>query len=127
MGNWQRVNLSKVPGTKVSGKKTGHAPLGTETRHFPRPQKGSRAAYDKLPPLCVALLGRFQIIVKGVSVDLSVTVRTQSAVAYLAIHRDRWVSRHELAQILWPETDEDQARANLRKLLHQSSKQQLAW
>ena len=106
-------------GNESQRQKTGHAPLGTETRHFPRPQKGSRAAYDKLPPLCVALLGRFQIIVKGVSVDLSVTVRTQSAVAYLAIHRDRWVSRHELAQILWPETDEDQARANLRKLLHQ--------
>lgn len=106
-------------GNKGPSQKKRRAPLTLEPRHFPRKQNHLTAADDGLPPLFLALLGRFQITMQGAPVELPLTVRTQSAVAYLAIHRDRWVSRHELAQILWPETYEDQARANLRKLLHQ--------
>ncbi|MBI1332301.1 MAG: tetratricopeptide repeat protein [Armatimonadetes bacterium] len=36
-------------------------------------------------------------------------------VAYLAIHRNRWVPREELAETIWPGTDQKVARTNLRK------------
>lgn len=36
-------------------------------------------------------------------------------IAYLTIHRNRWVSRDELAENIWPGTDLKVARTNLRK------------
>ena len=36
-------------------------------------------------------------------------------VAYLAIHKNRWVPREELAETIWPGTDPKIARTNLRK------------
>ena len=36
-------------------------------------------------------------------------------VAYLAIHKNRWVPREEIAECIWPDTDPKLARTNLRK------------
>ncbi len=71
------------------------------------------------PSIVVRLLGRFSVTYRGLPVESAVSSRAQSIIAYLAIHRDRRVSRTELASISWPETTDDQARANLRKVLHQ--------
>ena len=45
--------------------------------------------------------------------------RVSALVAYLLAHRDRPNPRAHLAYVLWPESDEAQARTNLRKTLHQ--------
>jgi len=45
--------------------------------------------------------------------------RVSELLAYLAVHRDRPTPRAHLAYVLWPESDEAQARTNLRKALHQ--------
>lgn len=65
------------------------------------------------------LLGRFEVVHAGTSIPLPVPAKVQSLVGYLALHRERTVSRKELARSLWPQSNEDQAGANLRKLLHQ--------
>lgn len=38
---------------------------------------------------------------------------------YMIIHHDRFVSREDLAQLLWPDRSDDQARTSLRQLLYQ--------
>ena len=38
----------------------------------------------------------------------------QALLGYLAIHHDRWHSREQLADLLWPETDGDRAAHSLR-------------
>ena len=47
------------------------------------------------------------------------TPRLQSLLAYLALHRDTPLPRQSLAFLLWPDSEEAQARTNLRHLLHQ--------
>jgi DNA-binding SARP family transcriptional activator len=41
--------------------------------------------------------------------------------AYLAVH-DRWVSRDELTRLLWPDSDPETARGNLRQLVYRTRK-----
>jgi DNA-binding SARP family transcriptional activator/tetratricopeptide (TPR) repeat protein len=68
--------------------------------------------------LSVRLLGDFCVehdraIVRDVD-----TPRLQSLLSYLMLHSDSPQSRMHLAFLFWPETTEDQARTNLRNLLH---------
>jgi DNA-binding SARP family transcriptional activator/tetratricopeptide (TPR) repeat protein len=68
--------------------------------------------------LHIELLGGFRIlrgsqVVSGVS-----TTRLQSLVAYLVLHAGGPVSRQQLAFLFWPDSQEAQARTNLRQLLH---------
>ncbi len=44
--------------------------------------------------------------------------RGRSLLGYLVLHRDTAPSREALAFLLWPDSSEDQARTNLRNLLH---------
>ena len=44
--------------------------------------------------------------------------RLQSLLAYLIVHRDRAISRQRLAFLFWPDSNEKQARTNLRQGLH---------
>ena len=46
------------------------------------------------------------------------TSRLQSLLAYLLLHGDAPQPREQLAFILWPESNEPQARTNLRQLIH---------
>jgi DNA-binding SARP family transcriptional activator len=69
--------------------------------------------------MSVALLGRFSLTAGGISLNLPITSRTEALTGYLAVHRERPVSRQELAENLWPDSEYEQARANLRKVLHQ--------
>src|SRR5689334_19109899 len=69
--------------------------------------------------LHVYLLGRFQAGVdEGSLVEIGVP-RLQALLAHLVMHRDRPQLRQQLAFLLWPESTEEQARTNLRKLLMQ--------
>lgn len=47
------------------------------------------------------------------------SARLQSLLAYLLLHRNAAHSRQQLAYQLWPESEDGQARTNLRNLLHQ--------
>ena len=46
------------------------------------------------------------------------SVRAESVLAYLLLHRAAAVSRQRLASLFWPDSMEAQARTNLRHLLH---------
>lgn len=69
-----------------------------------------------MPRLEIHLLGRPTFTVDGVSVTESLSERMRDLLAYLALHGA--AQRQELAFALWPDTSEQQARANLRNLLH---------
>ena len=68
--------------------------------------------------LTVRMLGGLRLERDGVVMQLA-SARAQAIVAYLLLHRDRAHERAQLASMLWPESDEGQARTNLRQTLHQ--------
>lgn len=74
---------------------------------------------ESQPKLDVQLLGAFRITYQGQLVRSVLTRRLVSLLAYLLIHRQESVSRQRLAFLFWPDTREEQARTNLRRLLHQ--------
>ena len=71
------------------------------------------------PParLEVRLLGEVQVILDGRRLRTFNSLRLQRSLALIAIRRDLQ-HRSRLAFELWPDSDERQARTNLRKLLH---------
>ena len=68
--------------------------------------------------LDIRLLGGLKLEHGGAPVDLGPD-RAKEVVAWLLLNRDRQLPRARLAYLLWPESDEAQARANLRKTLFQ--------
>jgi predicted ATPase/DNA-binding SARP family transcriptional activator len=71
------------------------------------------------PTLHIRLLGDFSLIYADRQVTSLNTMRLQSLLAYLVLHRDVPQQRQHLAFLFWPGTTEAQARNNLRQLLHQ--------
>jgi predicted ATPase/DNA-binding SARP family transcriptional activator len=71
------------------------------------------------PTLHLRLLGDFSLIYNDRQVTSLNTMRLQSLLAYLVLHRDAPQQRQHLAFLFWPDTTEAQARNNLRQLLHQ--------
>ncbi len=67
--------------------------------------------------LQVRLLGAVEIILDGRRLRAFNTLRLQRFLALIAVRRDPQ-HRSRLAFELWPDSDEHQARTNLRKLLH---------
>jgi DNA-binding SARP family transcriptional activator/tetratricopeptide (TPR) repeat protein len=65
----------------------------------------------------VRLLGAVEIILDGRRLRAFNSLRLQRSLALIAIRRDLQ-HRSRLAFELWPDSDERQARTNLRKLLH---------
>ena len=72
-----------------------------------------------IPTLHIRLLGDFSLIYTDQLVTSLNTMRLQSLLAYLVLHRDAPQQRQHLAFLFWPDTTEAQARNNLRQLLHQ--------
>ncbi len=68
--------------------------------------------------LRVSLLGDFCVQYGEMPVRDIETPRLQSLLAYLLLHRSAPQSRAYLAFLFWPDTNESQARTNLRNLLH---------
>ncbi len=71
------------------------------------------------PILQVCLLGSFELRYKGETLNTFHSIRLQSLLAYILLHRRTAISRQQLAGIFWPDTSEAQARTNLRNLIHQ--------
>src|SRR5690349_6711528 len=69
--------------------------------------------------LHIRLLGDFGLIYADRQVTSLNTMRLQSLLAYLVLHRDMPQQRQHLAFLFWPDTTEAQARNNLRQLLYQ--------
>lgn len=66
--------------------------------------------------LRIHLLGEFRLV-WGTRRSPPSRCPQQSLLAYLLLHRDAPVERSHLAFLLWPDSTEGQAHANLRKLL----------
>ncbi|MCC6862673.1 MAG: AAA family ATPase [Bryobacterales bacterium] len=69
-------------------------------------------------PIRVELLGKLRLICGERLVTSVNTNRLQSLLAFLALHSGAAQSRERLASVLWPESNDSQARTNLRQLLH---------
>jgi len=69
--------------------------------------------------LHIRLLGDFSMIYADRQVTGINSMRLQSLLAYLVLHRDVPQQSQHLAFLFWPDTTEAQARNNLRQLLHQ--------
>ena len=67
--------------------------------------------------LRIALLGGLDITGGEASARASLTRKARALVAYLALQGDRGQSREKLAELLWGNSAEEQARANLRQAL----------
>ncbi len=71
-----------------------------------------------MPTLHIRLLGEFSLIYDGQVVQSVGTLRLQSLLARLVLQRSAPQSRRHLAFTLWPDSNESQARTNLRRELH---------
>lgn len=69
------------------------------------------------PLLCIRLLGAVDLRYGDRSLPLP-SARAESLLAYLLLHRDAPQPRQRLAFLLWPDSTEEQARTNLRHVLH---------
>jgi DNA-binding SARP family transcriptional activator len=68
--------------------------------------------------LHIQLLGEFGLAYDGARVGAVNTPRLRTLLAYLILHRCAPQPRQHLAFLLWPDSDEEQARTNLRNLVH---------
>ena len=65
------------------------------------------------------LLGGFDLTDADGHVVTIGSLRAQSLITYLVLHRDAPQSRRQISFLLWPDSSEAQALNNLRQLLHQ--------
>jgi predicted ATPase/DNA-binding SARP family transcriptional activator len=72
-----------------------------------------------IPTLRIRLLGDFLVLADDTPLATLNVPRLQALLAYLVLKRSAPQPRPHLAFLLWPDSTEAQARANLRKLLHQ--------
>lgn len=68
--------------------------------------------------LDIRLLGGFNISHHGEELKALRAERLTLLFTYLLLHSDLPVSRKQLAFLFWPDSSEEQARTNLRNLLH---------
>lgn len=68
--------------------------------------------------LRLRLLGGFSLVYGESPVEAIEAPRLRSLLAYLALNRDAGQPRERLAFLFWPDSDESQARTNLRQALH---------
>jgi predicted ATPase/DNA-binding SARP family transcriptional activator len=66
--------------------------------------------------LDIRLLGKFQVSLDGQPIEIS-SRPTQSLLAYLILNAGTTYRREQLAGILWPDSDEQSGRHNLRQTL----------
>lgn len=68
--------------------------------------------------LRICLLGTPKLVSGGQSLKFQAPPKTLPLLAYLLLHRKEMVDRQQAAFTLWPDCDENSARANLRRHLH---------
>lgn len=74
---------------------------------------------DSGPALHVCLLGELELVYQDARLREINTPRLQSLLAFLVLHHSQRFGRARLAAMYWPDSPENQARTNLRNLLHQ--------
>jgi len=72
--------------------------------------------------LQIKVLGDFRLIRDNEPVMTVGSIRLQSLLAYLALHRGAPQSRAHIAALFWPDSSEEQSLTNLRHLLHELRK-----
>jgi DNA-binding SARP family transcriptional activator len=70
------------------------------------------------PTLQAYLLGALQLRLDGAPLPRLESARAESLLAYLLTHHEAPHTREQLAFLLWPDSTEEQARTNLRHVLH---------
>ena len=73
---------------------------------------------DESAPLRLQLFGTPALCTGGVTTRLAVPAKAVALLALLVVHFGTPQPRSRLAEILWPETTDEEARANLRRHLH---------
>src|SRR5262245_47082269 len=81
------------------------------------PSDRSRVSSQSPARLEVRLLGAVEVVLDGRRLRAFNSLRLQRILALIALRKDLQ-HRSRLAFELWPDSDEHQARTNLRKLLH---------
>ena len=66
----------------------------------------------------IRLFGAVQFTWEGKQVKGINSNRLRSLLAFLVLRAEAPQSREQLAALIWPDSDEGQARTNLRQLLH---------
>ncbi|WP_322744969.1 AAA-like domain-containing protein [Leptolyngbya ectocarpi] len=69
--------------------------------------------------LKIKLLGELTLSIDGTSITGVTSERLQSLLAFLLLHRNTSQSRQQVAVQLWPEVSDTEAKANLRRRLHE--------
>ena len=72
----------------------------------------------QMSQLTINLFGEFYLALDGKPIHTIQPGRQQTLLAYLVLHRTTPLSRRRLAFLFWPDSNEMQAHANLRQLLH---------
>ncbi len=73
---------------------------------------------DASAALSVRLFGELELRLGDERLPRLESARARSLLAFLLLHRDAPQSRHRLAFMLWPDSNEGQALTNLRHLIH---------
>lgn len=68
--------------------------------------------------LQIQLFGEFCLTYDGTPLTAFNTPKLQLLLAYLVLHRDAPQTRQTLAYLFWPESNDSQARTNLRNVIH---------
>jgi DNA-binding SARP family transcriptional activator len=80
---------------------------------------GSEVTTESAVPLVsIRVLGELAFDHGGTDIDPISSSRARSLLGYLICHVDEWQTRERLAFMLWPDSNESQARTNLRNVLH---------
>lgn len=72
--------------------------------------------------LDIHLFGHLRLFIDGQVVRWAALPKTQLLLAYLLLHRQEAIARDRLAFLLWDDVPESEARANLRRHLHDLNK-----
>ncbi len=68
--------------------------------------------------LRISLMGQFRLVYDDTAVTHLNTPSHQALLAYLVLHADQIHTRQHLAFTFWPDSNEGQARTNLRKAIY---------
>lgn len=69
--------------------------------------------------LRIHLLGQPRLFIDRIPQPFAAPPKTMPLLAYLLLHRERMIERQQVAFALWPDESESEARANLRRHIHQ--------
>ncbi len=69
--------------------------------------------------LQIQLLGKFSLSADTVPISGVKSERLQALLAFILLHRDEPLSRQQIAATLWPDATDTNAKANLRRRLHE--------